>query len=136
RKLRAVLTALAIVLGVAMVSGSLVLTDSIQKAFHTLFSSSYEHTDGVMTDMSGGSLTAQLYDKQGKIISGAGNPTMGIGVDPKATEFNPMHLVDGRWAAGEGEVVIDKNAADKYHFSVGDRTKVAVDAGVFPVKVV
>ena len=32
--------------------------------------------------------------------------------------------------------MIDKNAADKYHFSVGDRTKVAVDAGVFPVKIV
>jgi putative ABC transport system permease protein len=35
RKLRAALTALAIVLGVAMVSGSYVLTDSIQKAFHS-----------------------------------------------------------------------------------------------------
>jgi putative ABC transport system permease protein len=34
RKLRTVLTALAIVLGVAMVSGTLVLTDSIQKAFN------------------------------------------------------------------------------------------------------
>ena len=34
RKLRTVLTALAIVLGVAMVSGTFVLTDSIQKAFN------------------------------------------------------------------------------------------------------
>src|SRR4051794_41498067 len=49
RKLRALLTALAIVLGVAMVSGSFVLTDSIQKAFHSLFSSSYEDTDAVVT---------------------------------------------------------------------------------------
>ena len=47
RKLRAVLTALSIVLGVAMVSGSFVLTDSIQQAFHTLFSSSYSNTDAV-----------------------------------------------------------------------------------------
>ncbi len=34
RKLRTVLTALAVVLGVAMVSGTFVLTDSIQKAFN------------------------------------------------------------------------------------------------------
>ena len=33
RKLRTVLTAFAIVLGVAMISGSLVLTDTIGKSF-------------------------------------------------------------------------------------------------------
>jgi len=173
RTLRAVLTALAIVLGVAMVSGSFVLTDSIQKAFHALFVSSYENTDavvsgkklvdysssgnatvpasllakvraltdvkeatGLITDLSGGVLTAKLYDKQGKIVTGNGNPTFGYGVDPRATRFNPMRLTAGRWAAAGNEVVVDKNAADKYGFEVGDRTKVAVDAGVFPMRVV
>ncbi|HVM16261.1 MAG TPA: ABC transporter permease [Gaiellaceae bacterium] len=42
RKLRSFLTALAIVLGVAMVSGTYVLTDTIMKAFDTLFESAYE----------------------------------------------------------------------------------------------
>jgi putative ABC transport system permease protein len=37
RKLRTLLTSLAIVLGVAMVSGTFVLTDSIDKAFDTIF---------------------------------------------------------------------------------------------------
>ena len=37
RKLRAVLTALAIVLGVAMISGTYVLTDTIKAAFNTVF---------------------------------------------------------------------------------------------------
>jgi putative ABC transport system permease protein len=37
RKLRTTLTAIAIVLGVAMVSGTFVLTDSIDKAFDTIF---------------------------------------------------------------------------------------------------
>ena len=41
RKLRSILTAIAIVLGVAMVSGTLVLTDTIEKAFDSIFSSSY-----------------------------------------------------------------------------------------------
>ncbi len=38
RKLRAVLTALAVVLGVAMVSGTFVLTDTIRQAFDRIFS--------------------------------------------------------------------------------------------------
>src|SRR5262249_50979833 len=46
---RAVLTALAIVLGVAMVSGSFVLTDTISKAFTSIFSSAYDHTDAVVS---------------------------------------------------------------------------------------
>ncbi|HEY6962720.1 MAG TPA: FtsX-like permease family protein [Gaiellaceae bacterium] len=173
RKLRAVLTALAIVLGTAMVSGSFVLTDSIQKAFHVVFSSAYQHTDAVVTgkklvdysnsgnatvpaslltriralpdvdeatglisDMSGGVITAKLYDKQGRIINGNGNPTFGVGVSPDAARFNPMQLTSGRWAASAGEVVVDKDVSDKYGLRVGDRTRVAVDAGVFPVKVV
>jgi hypothetical protein len=37
RKLRTVLTALAIVLGVAMISGTYVLTDSIDRAFDAIF---------------------------------------------------------------------------------------------------
>jgi putative ABC transport system permease protein len=173
RKLRAILTALAIVLGVAMVSGSYVLTDSIQKAFHSLFTSSYAHTDavitgrklvdysnsgnatlpaallarvrslpdvaeatGLLTDMSGGVLVARLYDKHGKVIDGNGNPTFGVGVDPRATRFNPMRLTAGRWASSPGEVVVDKNVADTHGFHVGDRTRVAVDTGVVPVTIV
>src|SRR6478609_8168289 len=49
RKVRACLTALAIVLGVAMVSGSFVLTDTISKAFTSIFSSAYDHTDAVVS---------------------------------------------------------------------------------------
>ena len=45
RKLRAALTAFAIVLGVAMVSGTYVLTDTIDKAFTALFAETYAETD-------------------------------------------------------------------------------------------
>ena len=48
RKLRAFLTALAVVLGIAMVSGTYVLTDTIQKAFDGIFSESYAGTDAVI----------------------------------------------------------------------------------------
>jgi ABC-type antimicrobial peptide transport system permease subunit len=49
RKLRAVLTAIAIVLGVAMISGTYILTDTIDRAFTTLFTESYAGTDAVVT---------------------------------------------------------------------------------------
>ena len=49
RKLRAVLTAVAIVLGVAMISGTYVLTDTIKAAFGTVFTQVYRNTDAVIT---------------------------------------------------------------------------------------
>jgi putative ABC transport system permease protein len=68
RKLRALLTALSVVLGVAMVSGTFMLTDSIEKAFDSIFTSSYSDTDVVVS---------------GKpIVEGAtsGNPTVSPGL--------------------------------------------------------
>jgi putative ABC transport system permease protein len=49
RKLRASLTAIAIVLGVAMMSGTYVLTDTIDKAFSQIFDESYAGTDVVVS---------------------------------------------------------------------------------------
>jgi putative ABC transport system permease protein len=49
RKLRATLTGFAIVLGVAMVSGTFVLTDTIQAAFTTVFTKVYAKTDAVIS---------------------------------------------------------------------------------------
>jgi putative ABC transport system permease protein len=52
RKLRTTLTAFSIVLGVAMVTGSFVLTDTMSKAFDSIFSSSYADTDVVVSGRS------------------------------------------------------------------------------------
>jgi putative ABC transport system permease protein len=52
RKLRTVLTAFAIVLGIATVSGTYVLTDSISHAFNSIFSSIYRGTDASITGKS------------------------------------------------------------------------------------
>jgi putative ABC transport system permease protein len=48
RKLRALLTAFAVVIGVSMVSGTFILTDTMQKTFDGLFDASYEGTDAVI----------------------------------------------------------------------------------------
>jgi putative ABC transport system permease protein len=49
RKLRALLTGIAIVLGVAMISGTYILTDTIDRAFTSLFTESYAGTDAVVS---------------------------------------------------------------------------------------
>ena len=49
RRLRAALTAVAIVLGVALVAGTFVLTDSITGAFSSIFSTIYQGTDATVT---------------------------------------------------------------------------------------
>lgn len=49
RKLRSILTGLAIVLGVAMISGTYILTDTIDKAFTNVFNVSYRHTDAIIS---------------------------------------------------------------------------------------
>ena len=57
RKLRTLLTAVAIVLGVALVAGTLVLTDSIQKAFDNIFTDSRQGSSVVISGKSAFDLT-------------------------------------------------------------------------------
>jgi putative ABC transport system permease protein len=49
RKLRTALTAIAIVLGVALITGTYVLTDSIKDAFGGIFTEIYQGTDATVT---------------------------------------------------------------------------------------
>src|SRR5215469_11233882 len=49
RKLRASLTAIAVILGVAMVSGTYILTDTIRAAFSTVFTAAFKNADAVIT---------------------------------------------------------------------------------------
>jgi putative ABC transport system permease protein len=174
RKFRAVLTALAIVLGVAMVSGTYVLTDTIDKAFNQIFSESYAGTDAVVTgkepdisfqgdsvetppvpaslleqvrgvdgvEVAAGSIidesAAKILDRDGDAISGNGSPTFGFGLDasPEATRFNPLNLLEGRWAAGPSEVVIDAQTADDQDYGVGDTVRIASLGPIQPFTVV
>jgi len=104
RKLRTSLTAIAIVLGVAMISGTYVLTDSISNAFDAIFTQSYRGTDAVITgksafDLSSNGLTnAPPFDESllGKVkalpevkaaIGGVGGEAQLIGKNGKAIVF-------------------------------------------------
>ena len=147
RKLRTALTAFAIVLGVAMITGSSVLGATMKQAFDVVFSSAYEQTDvvvsgkqvvdwsessaptlrttmldeiravpgvaqaaGAIFDFSGNSPYAIVIAPNGKKISG--DPSFVMGFQPKDERFNPLRLREGRWAATDGEVVLDASTAD------------------------
>jgi putative ABC transport system permease protein len=163
RKMRTALTAVAIVLGVAMVSGSFVLTDTISKAFDSIFTSAYRDTDAVVTgrklvdwsasgnatvsdrllvrirshesvadaagsivDIGGDSTKANIIGRDGEPLDN-GSPTFGFGVDPDRPRFNPMTIVEGRWADGPGEVVVDADTAKSQGFRIGDRVRAAAN---------
>src|SRR5581483_11065827 len=96
RKLRAVLTALAIVLGVAMVSGSFVLTDSIQKAFHSLFASSYANTDAVVSGQ-------KLVD-----YSNSGNATLPASLLSRVRSLPDVEAATGLLTDMSGGVLVAK----------------------------
>src|SRR4051794_32937688 len=72
RKVRALLTALAVVIGVSMISGTFILTDTMQKSFNGLFTETSAKTDAVIsgkeivknpTSGSGATIPASTLDK-------------------------------------------------------------------------
>ena len=150
RKLRAALTAFAIVLGVAMISGSLILTDTVGKSFDGVYSQSYKDSDAVVSskaaiaDSSGKppAFTADVLRKvrgvagvvkaqgsvedQARLVNQYGHAIGGagsgiaVGVDASDTSLSPYKLASGRWPAGAREIAIDKATAKEHHFAVGD----------------
>jgi putative ABC transport system permease protein len=160
RKTRAVLTSLAVVLGVAMISGTYVLTDTMQKAFTSAFSTGYEHTSviitgkevvkesathptvpasllarvrsqpGVAAAAGGVSDTVRLIGRDGKALGGRNATGVGFGVDPAQPRFSPIRLTTGTWARGGDQVVIDSVSAEKHHYAVGDSIAAKADGPV------
>jgi putative ABC transport system permease protein len=173
RKLRAILTALAIILGVAMVSGTYVLTDTIDKAFNEIFTESYAETDVVVSgkgaDISfqgdqsaappideslvddvkalpdvaaaAGSIfdeqNTQIIGEDGKALETQG-ASFGVGFDPtpETERFNPMNILEGRWAENDREVVLDVGTADRANFAVGDTVEISTLQPKRPFEVV
>ncbi len=160
RKLRAALTAFAIVLGVAMICGSFVLTDSMSKAFGAIYTQIYKNTDAVITGRSAISSSSQnappfsesLLEKVRALpdvkaaIGGVGGAAHIIGRDGKAISHggapNIGFSVDKSLPElssisfvdgtwpGAGEVVLDKRTASSEHFKVGDTVDVQGEGAV------
>ena len=88
-----------------------------------------EAAAGTILDLSGDSNQAKILDKDGKAIQG-NNPTFGLGIDAADERFNPFKLVEGDWATGPHQVVVDLNTADEQGFKVGEHVEVAGDGPV------
>jgi putative ABC transport system permease protein len=152
-KLRLVLTAVAIVLGVTFISGSLVLTDTLHDTFSTLVGNVFQHIDfevrGEAVLNSGGnavrnpipeSVLANVRRVSGVTYAdgsvtgyaqfvadgnavGNSGATAGISFDPE-TQLSAFHLVEGRAPTSPNDVVMDLGTARKHHFKVGDRVRI------------
>ncbi len=155
RKLRTALTALAIVLGVMMVAGTYVLTDTIDKSFDDIFTESNAGVDAVVTskevietddgqepafpvsildqvrtvdgveEAAGG-----ITDPQVSIIGSDGEPRGGngapsLGFSAVPDRFDPLTYVEGHPPTADDEVVVDKASADDEGFQLGDQVEIA-----------
>ncbi|HEY8724360.1 MAG TPA: FtsX-like permease family protein [Gaiellaceae bacterium] len=99
RKLRTALTAFAVVLGVGMVSGTLVLTDSIDKAFNFIFTDVRKGSDVVVS----GKSPFQITQGQGTFA-----PTISQSLVAKVKALPDVALADGG-VKSEATQLVDRN---------------------------
>jgi putative ABC transport system permease protein len=160
RKLRAGLTALAVLLGVMMISGTYVFTDTINKSFDRIFNTANQGVDVKVVPhkvVDAENVQVPPFSERllGRVQSTNGVAKAVGGVDDLATifdkkgkrsntggapsllfsstpePFNPLTYKEGKPPANADEVAIDKHTADKDGYSVGDTAPVA---GKLPAK--
>jgi putative ABC transport system permease protein len=160
RKLRTVLTMLAIVLGVAMVAGTYVITDQINNGFHDIFEKAAVGTDVNITHKaafsgqdlfaSGGALPAATLD-QVRAVNGVadaagtvegsgavvvnGKPVTTGGAPTLVFSTAPSRFSQSKYIAGAaptrgGTVAINAKLATDKHLKVGDTIGLATEQGV------
>jgi len=105
RKLRTTLTAIAIVLGVTMVSGTYVLTDSIDQAFDSIFTDVREGSNVVISGRS----AFDLSDG-----SGASAPTFGESVLQDVREVDGVQAAEGSVDSESAQLIGDDGKAIVY----------------------
>ena len=163
RPLRTALTTLAILLGVAMISGTYVLTDQITNGFDDIFNTAFEGTAVVVQPkvefgQNQGDSVATMPEALVADVQGVDGVA---GVDPSVEALGAV-LVDDKvvktggaptlilsaegdssqitWKEGgrpseSGQVAVNTGFADKNDVTLGDSIAVATDQGVVPVTV-
>ncbi|MFG2329339.1 ABC transporter permease [Streptomyces sp. NPDC048604] len=159
-KARLLMTVLAVMLGVAFVSGTLVFTDTLGNAFRSQSAKSYDdvavavsaHPSPEDAQKAPG-LSQQVLDKIGKLdgvesvtgrvdgfagVADKDGKLIGAGWSNKGTNFAPgkdgedpaYDFGDGTGPTQAGQVALDKDTADKGGYRVGDRVRVATNGPV------
>ncbi len=154
RKVRALTTTLAVVIGVAFVAGSYILTDTIFAAFNQIFSDSLKGTSVVVTARNpveqesgeiptiAASLLPRIQRTPGVRLAAGAIFTPGGFFNSKGeaigSKFAPkfissalpdglesLNYVDGHPPRGPSEASIDKAAAENSGISIGERFEIA-----------
>lgn len=153
-KARLLMTVLAVMLGVAFVSGTLVFTDTYANAYRHQEAKSYAHVDvevAANTDYSGEfpgisgktfdevarldgvaeaagrvSGTAFVVDKDGGLIGSASFSGGANFVPGKDGKDGLYEFTDGNGPTEAGQVALDKDSAEKGGYQVGDSVPVAL----------
>ncbi len=158
RKLRAALTAIAILLGVAMVTGTLVLTSQITRAFDEIFQAANIGVDvrvSPRTDFEGGlqsvpTLPESLVAKvarvdgvqkaapelaalgspvvNGEYVQSTGAPSFVFSLTPDP--FRATQLASGSYPARDGQVAVNEGLASAQGLAPGSRLGIATRTGV------
>jgi putative ABC transport system permease protein len=165
RKLRAVVTMLAVLLGVAFIAGSYVLTDTINESFDDIFTEAYAGTDVAISPSTTGQgeeidlppFSAAVLD-QVREVDGVEQAVGGIFstvrfVDEEGEQlssafapefvssvapepFETLTYTDGRPPESASEASIDESTADREDFEIGDTLRIAGQAGVEDYEIV
>jgi putative ABC transport system permease protein len=164
RKLRAALTALAVLLGVAMIAGTYVQTDQISTAFEEIEQTANAGVDAVITNREAFTsdlalpepltyetframhrvegidrVAGELWEGgalvvDGKTVQSDFAPSAVISDVPEP--FNPFRPAEGRLPAAAGEVAVDTQLAERQRLRLGQEVGVTTRSGVQPVRVV
>ncbi|MFF8713624.1 ABC transporter permease [Streptomyces sp. NPDC015184] len=158
-KARLLMTVLAVMLGVAFVSGTLVFTDTLGNALRNQSAKSYDDVavavttyadqqdekvpgitaatlekiqrlDGVDTATGRVSGFAGVADPDGKLIGNGWSNTGGNFFPGKDGKDRAYTFVEGTGPASADRVALDKETAKKGKYQVGDRVRVATNGPV------
>ncbi|MGF0171422.1 ABC transporter permease [Streptomyces sp. Marseille-Q5077] len=159
-KARLLMTVLAVMLGVAFVSGTLVFADTLSNAFRNQSAKSYDNVAVSITSYANPDdakeepgLSRKTLDKiaavdgvdaaYGRVegFAGVADPDgklIGVGWSNKGSNFapgkdgkNPAYtFTDGSGPVKDDQIALDKESATKGEYQVGDRVRVATNGPV------
>jgi len=165
RRARTAFTTIAVTLGVALVAGTLILSDTIEASFDRLLASSGANVDvnvvaqGQNTFGTPVTLPAEVAQRAGEVEGAAAaagslgdvtvavvdergervGPTTGAPTLAYSTvpeRFDPYGYEEGRAPVAEGEIAIGLSAAQDAGLAVGDRVQVLGNGPARPFRVV
>ncbi len=159
RRLRVLLTAAGIVLGVGMICGVLLLAATIQRTFTDLYDSVYGETDLVVSGAeSTGSLPPSALDRargiegveqasgnvfavlsligeDGKVDDGPGSTLNASGIEP-GSDLTDSRVTQGREIEGGREIQVEESWAESNGVEAGETVELAAPSGVVEFEVV